>query len=83
MKEQIIRLRKRMQLTLFFILVMSAVVSVGKEITVSAIQKMSLAGNDIIQVKANAQAGFNFPFYLFVPKAVDKAQQYRDDLRRS
>jgi len=75
MKEQIIRLRKRMQLPLFFILVMSVLVIAGKEITVSAVQKMSFAGNDIIQVKANTQAGFNFPFYLFVPKAVDKGQK--------
>jgi len=75
MKEQIIRLRKRMQLLLFFILVMSVPVIAGKEITVSAVQKMSFAGNDIIQVKANTQAGFNFPFYLFVPKAVDQGQK--------
>ncbi len=75
MKEQIIRLRKRMQLTLFFILVMSVPVIAGKEITVSAIQKMSFAGNDIIQVKANTQAGFNFPFYLFVPKAIEKEKK--------
>lgn len=75
MKEQIIRLRKRMQLPLFFILVMSVPVIADKRIAVSAVQKMSFAGNDIIQVKANTQAGFNFPFYLFVPKAVDKGQK--------
>jgi hypothetical protein len=61
-----------MQLTLFFVLAMSVPVTAGKQITVSAIQKVSFTGNDIIQVKANAQAGFNFPFYLFVPKTVDK-----------
>ena len=75
MKEQIIRLRKRMQLILFFVMVMSVPEIAGKEITVSAIRKMSLAGNDIIQVKANAKAGFNFPFYLFVPKAIDKEKK--------
>ena len=75
MKKRITRLRKRLQLSLFFILATSVPVTTGKEITVSAIQKMSFAGNDIIQVKANAQAGFNFPFYLFVPKAVDKNQK--------
>jgi len=75
MKKRITILRKRLQLSLFFILAMSVPVIVGKEITVSAIQKMSFAGNDIIQVKANAQAGFNFPFYLFVPKAIDKDQK--------
>jgi hypothetical protein len=64
-----------MQLILFFILVMTAAVFADKEITVSTIQKMNLAGNDIIQVKANTQAGFNFPFYLFVPKAFDKAKK--------
>jgi hypothetical protein len=54
---------------------MSVPVIAGKEITVSAIQEMSLAGDDIIEVKANAQAGFNFPFYLFVPKTIDKNQK--------
>jgi hypothetical protein len=69
------QLRKRPQLSLFFVLAMSVPVIAGQEITVSAIQKVSLAGDDIIQVKANAQAGFNFPFYLFVPKAIDKHQK--------
>jgi hypothetical protein len=64
-----------MQLTLFFVLMMSVPMIAGKGITVSAIQKVNLVGNDIIQVKADAQAGFNFPFYLFVPKAIDKNQK--------
>lgn len=70
-----IRLRKRMPLTLFFVLAMSVPMIAGAEITVTTIQKVSLAGNDIIQVEADAQAGFNFPFYLFIPKAVDKNQK--------
>ena len=75
MREQIIRLRKGIQLTLIFVLAMSVAAIASNEIVVSSIQKVSLAGNDIIQVKANAQAGFNFPFYLFVPKAIDKGKE--------
>ena len=52
MKEQITILRKYMQLALFFVLTISVLVLAGNEITVSAIQKVNFAGNDIIQVKA-------------------------------
>jgi hypothetical protein len=75
MNEQIIRLRKRIQFALFFILAMSVTIIAGKEVTVSAIQKISFSGNDIIQVKASAQAGFNFPFYLYVPTTAEKDQK--------
>ena len=67
--------RRHMYLTLLSILVMSVPVFGDKETTVSAIQKMNFAGNDIIQVEADAQAGFNFPFYLFVPNTIDKNQK--------
>jgi len=54
---------------------MSVPVIAGKQITVSAIQKMSLAGDDVIHVKASPEAGFNFPFYLFVPEGINKDQK--------
>ncbi|MHC4757894.1 MAG: hypothetical protein ACYTE8_04490 [Planctomycetota bacterium] len=47
-------------------------VSAGNEIIISSIQEVNMGGDDIIEVRADAQAGFNFPFYLFVPKAIDK-----------
>ncbi len=43
--------------------------------TISSVEKIDLAGDDVIQVQANSKAGFNFPFYLFIPKAIDKNQQ--------
>ncbi|MBW8034918.1 MAG: DUF3887 domain-containing protein [Planctomycetes bacterium] len=48
---------------------------VAESAMVSAIQKISLTGDDVIKVKADEQAGFNFPFYLFIPKTVDKNQK--------
>ncbi len=48
-----------------------------QHVTVSAIEKINFAGDDIIRFEANAEAGFNFPFYVFVPKAVDKDQKVR------
>jgi hypothetical protein len=75
MKKRISIFRKLLLIFLFFLQAMSVPVMGGDALTVSALQKVSLAGNDIIQVKANAQAGFNSPFYLFVPKAIDKNQK--------
>jgi len=39
---------------------------------VGAIQKVSLAGDDILQIETQEARGFNFPFYLFVPRRIDK-----------
>ena len=74
MGEQIIRLRKRLQLMIILFLAVPVLVIADGEITVSTIEKVSLAGDDIILVKADSQAGFNFPFYLFIPKQIDKNQ---------
>ena len=52
MKKRITSLRKRLLLSLFFLLVIFVPVVTGKEIKVSAIQKVSLAGDDILQVEA-------------------------------
>ena len=70
MKKQAIRLRKRIKLFLVLVLLTSVLVRADKEITISAIQKIRLSGNDLIHVKANPNAGFSFPFYVFVPEAI-------------
>ncbi len=75
MKKRIKSLRKRLLLSLFFLLLMSVPVVAGKEIKVSAIQKVSLAGDDILQIEAQRGEGFNFPYYLFIPGGIDKHRQ--------
>ncbi len=42
---------------------------------VGAIQKVDLAGDDILQVEAQTLEGFNFPYYLFIPSGIDKDRQ--------
>jgi hypothetical protein len=54
---------------------MSVPVVAGKEIKVRAIQKVSLAGDDILQIEAQRGEGFNFPYYLFIPGGIDKHRQ--------
>lgn len=39
---------------------------------VGAIQKVNLAGDDIFQIEAQEEKGFNFPYYLFIPSGMDK-----------
>ena len=75
MKKRIKSLRKRLLLSLFFLLLMSVPVVAGKEIKVRAIQKVSLAGDDILQIEAQQGEGFNFPYYLFIPGGIDKHRQ--------
>ena len=75
MKKRIKSLRKRLLLSLFFLLLMSVPVVAGKEIKVRAIQKVSLAGDDILQIEAQRGEGFNFPYYLFIPGGIDKHRQ--------
>jgi len=75
MKKRIKSLRKRLLLSLFFLLLMSVPVVAGKEIKVRAIQKVSLAGDDILQIEAQRGEGFNFPYYLFIPDGIDKHRQ--------
>ncbi|MHC4371318.1 MAG: hypothetical protein ACYSW8_27210 [Planctomycetota bacterium] len=45
------------------------------EISVSKIRQIDLAGDDIVQVEADPARGFNFPFYLFVPAAIEKGSK--------
>lgn len=75
MKKRIKSLRKRLLLSLFFLLLMSVPVFAGKEIKVRAIQKVRLAGDDILQIEAQRGEGFNFPYYLFIPGGIDKHRQ--------
>ena len=67
--------RKRLLLSLFFLLVIFMPVVAGKEIKVRAIQKVNLSGDDILQIEAQGAKGFNFPYYLFIPSGVDKHRQ--------
>jgi beta-lactamase regulating signal transducer with metallopeptidase domain len=39
---------------------------------VGAIEKVNLAGDDILQIEAREAKGFNFPFYLFIPGGIDR-----------
>ncbi len=39
---------------------------------VGTIEKVNLAGDDILQIEAQEAKGFNFPFYLFIPGGIDK-----------
>jgi len=75
MRKQIKRLKERLLLSLFFLLVISVPVIMGKEIKVRAIQKVDLAGDDILMIEAQTTKGFNFPYYLFIPSGVDKDRQ--------
>jgi len=42
---------------------------------VGSIQKVDLAGDDILQIEAQEEKGFNFPYYLFIPRGLDKDRQ--------
>jgi len=75
MKKRIKSLRKRLLLSLFFLLVIFVPVIAGKEIKVRAIQKVDLSGDDILQIEGQTAEGFNFPYYLFIPSGIDKHRQ--------
>ncbi|MBC8875874.1 MAG: hypothetical protein H8E44_41135 [Planctomycetes bacterium] len=52
---------------------LSKIVSESENVDkVGAIRKLSLSGDDILQVEAQASEGFNFPYYLFIPGGIDK-----------
>jgi len=72
MKKQMKSLRKRLPLPLFLLLVIFVPEIGGKEIKVRAIEKVDLAGDDILMIEAQTTKGFNFPCYLFIPSGVDK-----------
>jgi hypothetical protein len=75
MKKRIKRLKEHLLLSLFFLLAMSISVIKGEEIKVRAMQKVDLAGDDILQVEAQTAEGFNFPYYLFIPSGIEKDRQ--------
>ena len=39
---------------------------------VGSLQKVNLAGDDILEIESQEAKGFNFPFYLFIPEGMDK-----------
>ncbi|MFC1636040.1 M56 family metallopeptidase, partial [Planctomycetota bacterium] len=39
---------------------------------VGVIQKVNLAGDDILEIETQEAKGFNFPYYLFIPNGIDK-----------
>lgn len=51
-------------------------IATAQEIIVSQIQPLELSADDIIKVEADAERGFHFPFFLFVPGGI------RDQERR-
>lgn len=75
MKKRMKSLRKRLLLPLFLLLVIFVPVIMGEEIKVRAIQKVDLAGDDILMIEAQTTKCFNFPYYLFIPSGVDKDRQ--------
>ena len=51
----------------------SEIVSESEKVDkVGTIQKVNLAGDDILQIEPQEVKGFNFPFYLFIPSGIDK-----------
>lgn len=53
--------------------ILSEIVSESEKVNrVRAIQKLTLSGDDILQVEAQASEGFNFPYYLFIPGGIDR-----------
>lgn len=62
---------------LLFSLIISIFISLAgaQDIVVSKIEKLDLSGDDIIEVEADTGRGFNFPYFLFIPKSIDKNQK--------
>ena len=54
------------------IVLILAPVADAEEITVSEIRKVDFSGNDVLHIVANPKQGFNFPYYLFIPKTVKR-----------
>ena len=44
----------------------------AQEIVISKIEEIDLSGDDIVQVEADPDRGFNFPFYLFIPAGIER-----------
>jgi len=51
----------------------SSIVSESEKVPkIGSIQKVNLTGDDIFQIETQEAKGFNFPFYLFIPRGMDK-----------
>lgn len=54
----------------------SSIVSESERVTkIGSIQKVNLTGDDILQIETQEAKGFNYPFYLFIPRGVEKDKQ--------
>ena len=49
---------------------------IAQEIIVTQIQSLDLSGDDLVKVEADAERGFNFPFFLFVPEDLSAQQRH-------
>ncbi len=49
----------------------------ARGIAVEKVERLDLQGDDILEVAANPQAGFNFPYYVFLPGVIDKGSEVR------
>ncbi len=43
-----------------------------KEVNITGMEKLDLSEDLLVHVAADTQKGFNFPYYLFIPKSVDR-----------
>jgi len=43
-----------------------------KEVSITGIEKLDLSEDLLVHVAADTQKGFNFPYYLFIPKSIDR-----------
>ena len=47
----------------------------AQEVLVSKLARVDLRGDTVIKVQADPARGFNYPFYVFIPQAIDKSQE--------
>ena len=73
--ETMSRQLKFLMLFLSLITLIYLPAAAAQEIVISEIGKLSLSGNDVIEVKPDSARGFNFSYFLFIPDSVDKNRQ--------
>jgi len=62
---------KRLQFRMFLMTLLFLFAATARNMTIAKIQKLKLAGNDVIEVESNSSKGFNFPYYVFIPDTMD------------
>jgi hypothetical protein len=44
------------------------------EVKITGIEELDLSQDLLVYVSANAEKGFNFPYYLFIPRSINRNQ---------